>query len=128
MEIQKQVKGLANFRVLGWVENMHEWMAAADVLVSKPGGSTLTEAFASGLPMLAFDPHPGNEVRTCAWIEKWGVGCWVKHAEDLAPTLERLLDYPEELEGLRERSLLLARPRAATCAAEAIIKLAQSSA
>jgi hypothetical protein len=42
--------------------------------------------------------------------------------------LERLLDYPEELEGLRERSLLLARPRAATCAAEAIIKLAQSSA
>jgi processive 1,2-diacylglycerol beta-glucosyltransferase len=127
-EIQNRVGGLANYRVLGWVDNMHEWMAAADVLVSKPGGSTLTEAFACGLPMLAFDPHPGNEERTCAWIEKWDVGRWVKHVEDLAPTLERLLDYPEELAGLRERALLLARPRAAYHTAEAILKLAQSSA
>ena len=127
-EIQKHVRGLANCRVLGWVDNMHDWMSAADILVSKPGGSTLTEAFACGLPMLAFDPHPGNEERTCAWIEKWGVGHWVKNAEDLAPTLERLLDYPEELAGLRERALLLARPRAAYDAAQAILKLAQSSA
>ena len=126
-EIQNRVGGLANCRVLGWVDNMHEWMAAADVLVSKPGGSTLTEAFACGLPMLAFDPHPGNEERTCVWIEKWGVGRWVKHAEDIAPTLERLLDYPEELSGLRKRALSLARPRAAYDAAEAILKLAESS-
>lgn len=127
-EIQNRVSSMANCRVLGWVDNMHEWMAAADVLVSKPGGSTLTEAFACGLPMLAFDPHPGNEVRTCAWIEKWGVGLWLKHAEDLAPTLERLLDYPEELAGLRDRALSLARPRAAYHAAEAILKLVRSSA
>jgi len=122
-EIRKHGRGLPHCCVLGWVNNMHEWMAAADLLVSKPGGSTLTEAFNCGLPMLAFDPHPGNEERTCAWIEKWGVGHWVKHAKDLAPTLERLLDYPEELAQLRERALSLARPRAAYHAAEEILKV-----
>ncbi|HLY60159.1 MAG TPA: glycosyltransferase [Terriglobia bacterium] len=123
-EIRKHGRGLAHCCVLGWVDNMHEWMAAASLLLSKPGGSTLTEGFCCGLPMLAYDPHPGNEVKTCGWIEKWKVGLWIKRAEELAPTLERLLDYPEELAQLREHALGLARPRAAYDAAEAIVKLA----
>jgi len=127
-EIRKLGRGLPHLCVLGWVDNMQEWMAAASLLVSKPGGSTLTEAFSCGLPMLAYDPHPGNEVRTCGWIEKWKVGIWIRSAKDLAPTLERLLDYPEELAQLRERALALARPRAAYDAAQAILKVARRSA
>ncbi|HEV2350154.1 MAG TPA: glycosyltransferase [Terriglobia bacterium] len=126
-EIRKHGRELPHLCVLGWVDNMHEWMAAASLLVSKPGGSTLTEAFSCGLPMLAYDPHPGNEVRTCGWIEKWKVGLWIRRAQDLAPTLERLLDYPEDLAQLRERAWALARPRAAYDAATAILKLAPST-
>jgi len=121
--IRRSGRGLPHCCVLGWVNNMHEWMAAADVLISNPGGSTLTEAFVCGLPMLAFDPHPGNEERTCAWIEKWGVGRWVKRPQDLAPTLERLLDNKDELDRLRQRALGLARPRAAYDGAEQILKV-----
>jgi processive 1,2-diacylglycerol beta-glucosyltransferase len=122
-EIRKRGRGLQHCCVLSWVNNMHEWMAAADLLVSKPGGSTLTEAFACGLPVLAFDPHPGNEERTCGWIEKWGAGRWVKRAHDLAPTLESILNNSEELEHMRQRALTLARPRAAHDAAQAVLKL-----
>jgi len=114
------------FRVLGWVENINEWMLAADFLVSKPGGSTLTEGLACGLPMLAFDPLPGNERRTCAWIEKWQAGRWVRRPEDLAPTVTRLLSDPQELQRLRANAQALARPRAAYEAAEAILTLAGS--
>jgi len=110
-------------KVLGWVDNMHEWMLAADLLVSKPGGATLNEGFACGLPMLAIDPLPGNEQRTCRWIEKWGCGLWIKTPADLAPAIARLLAHPEELEGLRARARSLARPRAAYDAAEEILKL-----
>ena len=110
-------------RVMGWVDNMHEWMVAADLVISKPGGATLSEGFACGLPMLAVDPLPGNEQRTCQWIEKWGCGLWIKHPADLAPTIARLLAHPEELEGLRARARLLARPRAAYDAAEEILRL-----
>lgn len=121
--IKRYGRGLPHCCALGWVNNMHEWMAAADLLISKPGGSTLSEAFACGLPMLAFDPHPGNEERICEWIEKWGVGHWVKHPQELAPALERFMGNADDLTRLRQRALALARPRAAYDAAGEILKL-----
>ena len=116
-------KDIPYSKVLGWVDNMHEWMVAADFMVSKPGGATLAEGFACGLPMLAMDPLPGNEQRTCQWIERWGSGVWIKSPAELAPTLERLLARPEQLESLRARARSLARPRAAYDGAEAVLRL-----
>jgi processive 1,2-diacylglycerol beta-glucosyltransferase len=116
-------KHMPGSKVLGWVDDMHEWMLAADLVVGKPGGATLNEGFACGLPMLAVDPLPGNEQRTCQWIEKWGCGLWIKNPTDLAPAVARLLAQPEELESLRARARSLARPRAAYDAAEAILDL-----
>jgi processive 1,2-diacylglycerol beta-glucosyltransferase len=127
VRIEKEARALCQAipgsKVLGWVDNMHEWMVAADLMVSKPGGATLAEGFACGLPMLAVDPLPGNEQRTCQWIEKWGCGKWIKSPAELAPTIERLLARPQELQGLRARARALARPRAAYDAAEAILNL-----
>lgn len=125
-EVRKLCAGLPRARVLGWVDNIQEWMVAADLMISKPGGATLTEGFACGLPMLAFDPLPGNEERTCRWIEKWGAGRWIRKAEDLASTVERLLAHREELDRLRQKALALARPRAACDGADAILKLYRS--
>jgi processive 1,2-diacylglycerol beta-glucosyltransferase len=105
--------GLPNVRILGWVDNMQEWMVASDLMISKPGGGTLTEGFACGLPMLAFDPLPGNEERTCRWIEKWEAGIWIKKPEDLAPQIESLLAAPARLAALRQKARSLGRPYAA---------------
>ena len=128
--LEAEVRGvcadLPQARVLGWVDNMQEWMVAADLMISKPGGATLTEGFACGLPMLAFNPLPGNERRTCQWIEKWGAGQWIRKAGDLASTVERLLADREELDRLRRNALALARPRAAYDGADAILKLCRS--
>jgi len=121
-EIRRRSARDPRFRTLGWVENMHEWMVAADLLLSKPGGGTLMEGFACGLPMLAFDPLPGNERRTAARIEKWEAGLWIRRTADLAPTLTRLLGNPRELERLRANARALARPHAARDAARAILE------
>jgi processive 1,2-diacylglycerol beta-glucosyltransferase len=104
---------LPHVRVLGWVDNVQEWMVASDLMISKPGGGTLNEGFACGLPMLAFDPLPGNEERTCRWIEKWGAGIWIKKPEDLAPRIQSLLANPGQLAALRHQAGALARPYAA---------------
>jgi len=123
-EVQSLCRDDRRCRVLGWVDNMHEWMAAADLLVSKPGASALIEALDCGLPLLAIDPLPGNERRACDWIERQRVGCWIKNPQSLAPSIARLLENPAELDRLRERARALARPRAAYDAAEAILRLA----
>ncbi len=112
-----------HMRVLGWVDNMQEWMVASDLMISKPGGGTLTEGFACGLPMLAFDPLPGNEERTCRWIEKWGAGAWIQKPEDLAPKIESLLGDPAQLAALRQKAAALARPHASRDGALAVLEL-----
>jgi processive 1,2-diacylglycerol beta-glucosyltransferase len=122
-EARALCQGIPRSKVLGWVDNMHEWMVAADLMVGKPGGATLAEGFACGLPLLAVDPLPGVEQRTCHWIEKWGSGVWIKSPAELAPTIGQLLARREELDSLRARARALARPRAAYDAAGAILKL-----
>lgn len=121
--LRKYCERLPQVRVLGWVNNMHEWMQASDLMISKPGGGTLNEGFACGLPMLAFNPLPGNEERTCRWIEKWEAGIWIRKSEDLAPTLTSLLSDRSRLEALRAKVSKLARPYAARDGAQAVMKL-----
>ena len=121
--VQRLCAGRPRTRVLGWVDNLQEWMAAADLLLGRTGSATVTEALNSGLPILGFDPPPGLERRVCELIEKWGVGFWVRRIEDLAPRLEQLLTCGDELEGLRANARTRARPQAAHDAAKGILDL-----
>jgi processive 1,2-diacylglycerol beta-glucosyltransferase len=120
--LRQRFGNMPQVRVLGWVDNIHEWMVASDLMVSKPGGGTLHEGFACGLPMLAFDPLPGNEERTCRWIEKWEAGIWIRKPEDLAPCIQTLLTDPAQLAALRHKAMALARPFAARDAALATLE------
>ncbi len=120
--LRRLLAGVPNTRVLGWVDNMHEWMVSADLLLSKPGGATVMEAASCGLPLLAFDPLPGNEERTCRWLEKWQVGVWMRSTDEVAPTIERLLASPEERDLLARSAQAIARPHAAFATAAEILR------
>ncbi|WP_164491793.1 MGDG synthase family glycosyltransferase [Staphylospora marina] len=48
-------------RLEGYREDIPLWMSAADLLVTKPGGLTISEAIAKRLPMLLFEAFPGQE-------------------------------------------------------------------
>jgi processive 1,2-diacylglycerol beta-glucosyltransferase len=122
-QLRNRFKGFSHVRVLGWVDDIQEWMVASDLMVSKPGGGTLTEGFACGLPMLAFNPLPGNEERTCRWIEQWEGGIWIRKPEHLAPTIESLLVDRPKLNALRDHARALARPHAARDGAQAVLDL-----
>jgi processive 1,2-diacylglycerol beta-glucosyltransferase len=120
--------GMQHTRVLKWVENLPEWVGAADLLVGRAGGSTVTEALNCGLPILVFDAPPGDERRLSEMIEKsWQTGCWVKRLDDLAPRIDHLLTETQELERLRQNAKRHARPRAARDAAAAILRLLVAS-
>jgi 1,2-diacylglycerol 3-beta-galactosyltransferase len=59
-----RAKGSPNGLVLlatGFVDNLHEWMAAADVIVTKAGPGTIAEALISGLPILLNGNIPCQE-------------------------------------------------------------------
>jgi len=121
-ELEQRCQGQPNFRVQGWVSNIHEWMAAADLLLSKPGASTVNEALTAGLPLVAFDPLPGNERRLCDCIERWQVGRWARHTGDIATIINHLLSSSQELLRLRKNAQAMALPHAAYDAAEAVLE------
>jgi processive 1,2-diacylglycerol beta-glucosyltransferase len=123
-ELMHLTAGMEHTRVLQWVDNLPEWVGAADLLVSRAGGSTVTEALNCGLPIVVFDAPPGDERRLCEMLENsWQAGYWVKSLDDLAPRIDHLLTERQELERLRRNAERHARPRAARDAAEAILRL-----
>ncbi|MGG3508294.1 glycosyltransferase [Paenibacillus lautus] len=50
-----------NIHVLGYREDIHKLMEVSDLLITKPGGMTCTEGAAKGIPMLFYEPIPGQE-------------------------------------------------------------------
>jgi len=127
-ELLRLTAGLANAHILGWIDNMHEWMAAADLLVSRAGGGVVAESLNSGLPILVFDALPGNERRFCHLIENcWHTGYWARRPGELAARVDRLLASPQELELLRNNALAHACPDATRLAAEAVLRLPLSA-
>ena len=48
-------------KLFGYVENIGELMSMSDLLITKPGALTMSEAFAAGLPMILHAPIPGPE-------------------------------------------------------------------
>ena len=63
-----------NIRVYGYTREVDKLMEVSDILVTKPGGMTCTEALAKGLPMLFTDALPGQEERNAQYFTSNGFG------------------------------------------------------
>ncbi len=99
--------------ILGFVTNMQEWMAAADLILSKPGGLTTSEALALGKPMLVLDPIPGQEAANSDFLLEHGAAAKVNRVEDLPFRLRQLLGS-RKLAGMAQAARALGRPSAAS--------------
>jgi processive 1,2-diacylglycerol beta-glucosyltransferase len=110
--------------VAGFVPNVYDYMRAADILVSKPGGLTSSEALVAGLPMIMLRPLPGQEERNTRYLEERGVGIRVERSRDLTRVIAGLLAAPHMVERMRRNARSLARPEAAATVAELVLSLA----
>ena len=64
---KKYPEGESNFKLLGFVDNMDEYMDAADIVFTKPGGLTTTEALRKDKTLLLMQPLPGVEEANTAY-------------------------------------------------------------
>ena len=78
-------------RVLGFASNMHELMTVADLIITKPGGLTSSEALAMGKPLLILDPIPGQEAANSDFLLERGAAAKVNRVEDVPFKVEQLL-------------------------------------
>jgi processive 1,2-diacylglycerol beta-glucosyltransferase len=100
-------------QVLGFTDQIDELMAAADVIVSKPGGLTSSESLARGAAMVVIDPIPGQETRNSDYLLENGAAIKVNNLASLPHKITRLLSERGYLEQLRGNAKRVARPHAA---------------
>ncbi|HEV2211614.1 MAG TPA: glycosyltransferase [Verrucomicrobiae bacterium] len=107
--------------VLGFASNMHELMAVADLIISKPGGLTTSELLALGKPLFIVSPIPGQEAANSDFLLEGGAAAKVNRVEDLPFRLEQLLGS-RALAGMARAAKGLGRPNAARAICEAVVQ------
>jgi len=116
--------GDARLRVVGFSDQMHDWMRAADVGISKAGGLTVTEALVCRLPLVIVRPIPGIESRNSDYLLEQGAAIKVNSVRLLGHRLHQMLADPVCLTRLREGAARIARPDAARTIVDDCLALA----
>lgn len=109
--------------VLGYVDEIAELMGIADLMVTKAGGLTVSEALVKGLPMVIYRAIPGQERANTQFLTEVGAATAVGGRRGLARTLGDLLSGGDRLGEMRDAALRAARPDAAHAAAREVLKL-----
>ena len=81
--------------IFGFVENLPDLMNAADIIVSKAGPGTISEAFTAGLPIILYTRMPGQEEGNVDYVVGQGAGVWAPTPDSVVTTLRDWVDHPD---------------------------------
>lgn len=119
-----------NFRmrsfVYGHVSNIDELMAVSTLIITKPGGLTISEALSKNLPIIIIDPIPGQEANNTEYLIKERAAVKANSAGDAALLTEALFSHGSKLEQMRQNARRIAKPNSATDIAKLILECANS--
>ncbi|TYP53334.1 MGDG synthase family glycosyltransferase [Thermosediminibacter litoriperuensis] len=115
---------LDNVRVLGFVGNMWDYMGAADLLITKAGGLTIAEAISKELPVVVYNPLPGQEERNAAFLLKKGVAKKAGNPKELVGLVKELIRNKHLVHTMKGNAAGLKKTRSAEKAAEIVLSLA----
>jgi 1,2-diacylglycerol 3-beta-galactosyltransferase len=104
--------------IYGFVRQMPDFMRESDVLITKAGPGTISEAFIAGLPLILYSRLPGQEEGNVSYTVNEGAGVWAPTPEQVVSTLHNWLKNPDELKKTAANARRLARPQAAHQIAE----------
>lgn len=108
--------------IYGFVREMPDFMRAVDILVTKAGPGTISEALIAGLPMILYSRLPGQEDGNVSYVISEGAGVWAPRSEQIVTTLQNWLSHPDRLSTAAAACRRLARPLAARQIANILIE------
>lgn len=107
----------------GYVKNVEELMTVADMIITKAGGLTVSEALTKRLPLIIYKPIPGQEEENAYFVEKIGAAKLAKTEEELEKIIHHILSHPDEMEIMREAAAKALPGNAAERAVDYIFSL-----
>jgi processive 1,2-diacylglycerol beta-glucosyltransferase len=109
-----QVNAPVALHLVGWTNEVAALMQAARILVTKPGGLTISEAALCSLPVVFFDPIPGAEFVNAKRMVDAGAALITQGPGETARTITSLLQDDEATNAMALRAQTMARPNART--------------
>ena len=107
-----KVKAPVSLQVLAWTDEVAGLMQTATLLVTKPGGLTISEAALCSLPVVFFDPIPGAEFVNARRMVDAGAAVIAQGPVETARVIVSLLQDNVSTEAMTLRSNKMARPTA----------------
>ncbi len=105
-------RNLENVKVFGFISNTEELMAASQVIVTKPGGSTITEVLIMELPPIFISAIPGQETANVEALAQYGIGISPKSLREIKEIVLDLKNNPQKIEALRLKIREIQKPLA----------------
>lgn len=107
-----KLAGLPNVRVFGFVDNAQELMAVSDIIITKPGGLSISEALSMELVPVFISWIPGQEEKNMEILKKYGIGIVPKNAGEIRDIVLDLKGHPERLSAMKDNIRKVRRPDA----------------
>lgn len=117
-ELKKKFNG--RFHIYGFIKNISRIMSATDVIVTKPGGMTTSEALAMNIPMILVEPLPGQEEINAEYLVKHNLAELCSSIEALPTYIETAISQKNKI---KQRLQAFAKPFAALDCAKHILNL-----
>ncbi|MGG1659307.1 MGDG synthase family glycosyltransferase [Brevibacillus sp. NRS-1366] len=109
-------------RLKGFEPQMWQWMGAADVFISKPGGISCAEALALRTPLIMYQPLPGQEKNNCSFLLNQQAALFAKDPEEICAMVKQRR-YEQQEDKITDRMEQVRRPEAAQQIAEYLLQL-----
>ncbi len=109
----------------GFVNNIDIMMDAADFIITKPGGLSVSESLAKNLPMILVSPIPGQETRNREFLLNSGLAISVSRTLPIGEAVYRLHKNKGIREAMEHLSSFYSHPHSASDVADLAIKLAE---
>lgn len=110
-----------SLHVVGFVNDVDRYMAAADLIVTKPGGLTTSESLALSRPLLLTRGMPGHEEANVRFLTAIDAALATPTGATVSAGVERFFDDAHVRASLRSGAALAATPFAAPRIAQAVL-------
>lgn len=90
LQRELESESFTNTRIFGFVQNIHEFYAVGDLMVTKPGGITLSEIVTKRVPVILYTPTPGQEGENAQWFKHQGAAVVANNITELLLAIDAL--------------------------------------
>lgn len=115
-------KNYPNVKVYGFVDNIYELMAVADIVIAKPGGLTTSEILNMEIVPVFISPIPGQEINNIKVMQLYGLGASKANAKEIKNIILDYKLHPEKMDRAREIIKKIKKPESCQVIYDAVRK------